>query len=68
MTESSEQGTPQSHEMLDDIDIAVSVQTGGITLSEWEEEFVESISNQLDEGRTLTDSQYEKLNQIWDRV
>lgn len=41
---------------------------GGITLSQWEEEFVESVEGRLQDGKTLTEAQAEKLEQIWDRI
>lgn len=41
---------------------------GGISLSTWEAEFVETIEARLGEGRTLTEGQAEKLEQIWNRI
>lgn len=41
---------------------------GGIKLSDWEQEFVESIEERLAEGKTLTDKQAEALEKIWDRI
>lgn len=55
-------------EMLDDVQTASRVQTGGITLSEKEEGFIESIGEQMDEGRTLTTPQLDWLKDIWDRI
>lgn len=40
----------------------------GGTLSQWEEEFVESVEGRLQDGKTLTEAQAEKLEQIWDRI
>lgn len=37
-------------------------------LSEWERGFIDSISKQVDQGRSLTEKQDETLNKIWDRV
>jgi hypothetical protein len=37
-------------------------------LSDWEREFIDSISRQLAAGRSLTDKQVEKLEAIWERV
>ena len=37
-------------------------------LSEWEQQFIDSISKQLEHGRSLTDKQRERLEQIWERV
>lgn len=41
---------------------------GGISLSTWEAEFVETIEARLAEGRTLTEGQADKLEQIWNRI
>ena len=35
-------------------------------LSPWEHEFVESLQQQRDEGRTLTERQREKLGEVWE--
>ena len=35
-------------------------------LSPWEHEFVGSLRQQRDEGRTLTERQREKLGEVWD--
>lgn len=56
------------HEMVEDIRSAEGCVTGGITLSQWEQEFVENIEERLGEGRTLTEGQADKLDQIWTRV
>lgn len=37
-------------------------------LSDWEREFIDSLSNQINKGRSLTDRQAEKLESIWDRA
>lgn len=37
-------------------------------LSDWEREFVDSISQQLARGRSLTAKQDETLERIWNRV
>lgn len=37
---------------------------GGIKLSQWEAEFVENIEGRIAEGRTLTEGQADKLEQI----
>ncbi len=57
-----------SHEvMIEDIRSADGVQ-GGITLSQWEGEFVESIESRLGDGKSLTEKQAEALEKIWDRI
>lgn len=37
-------------------------------LSDWERQFVNSLSQQLGRGRSLTDKQADKLEKIWERV
>lgn len=37
-------------------------------LSEWECEFIESISARLGNGKSLTDNQAEQLEMIWERA
>jgi hypothetical protein len=37
-------------------------------LTDWERQFVDSISRQLLDGKTLTRKQSERLEEIWDRV
>ncbi len=56
-----------SREMIEDIRNADGV-SGGIELSEWEQEFVESAEDQLNAGRPLTKRQRAKLAEIWDRI
>ena len=53
--------------MLEDIDEATGV-INGIELNEWEAEFIESITDQIDGGRTPTPKQAESLEQIWGKV
>lgn len=54
-------------EMLSDIEDANGV-SGGITLNQWEEEFIESVTDRLSEGRKLTETQMDKLVEIWEKV
>lgn len=54
-------------EMVQDIRDTDGV-SGGITLSEWESEFVDSIENQLHDERTLTQKQRDVIERIWDRI
>ncbi|SET40982.1 hypothetical protein SAMN05216326_12546 [Nitrosomonas marina] len=35
-------------------------------LTDWEADFVDSLQNQLDDGRNLSDRQVDKLNQIYE--
>lgn len=37
-------------------------------LTDWERTFIDSIRNQVDNGRGLTEKQQAKLDAIWDRV
>lgn len=58
----------QHAQWLDDVQTAARVQSGGITLSEFEEGFVESIAERLGANRSLTERQAEVLKSIWDRI
>jgi hypothetical protein len=53
--------------MLEDIESADGA-VGGITLNDWEQEFIDSIRGRLESGRDLTEAQGEKLEQIWNRI
>lgn len=37
-------------------------------LSDWERTFIDSIGSQLERGNSLTESQSETLDDIWERV
>jgi hypothetical protein len=37
-------------------------------LSDWETDFIDSLSVQIGRGHSLTDKQIEKLEQVWERV
>ncbi len=37
-------------------------------LSEWESEFIQSLRERIDAGRSLTDKQAETLDRVWTRV
>lgn len=37
-------------------------------LSAWDADFLDSIENRLNENRTLTPKQTEKLDEIWEKV
>ena len=37
-------------------------------LSDWERTFIDSISSRLDKGFALSESQAERLDEIWERV
>lgn len=59
-----------SQEMLEAIDTATSVapRNGGLELNNWETDFIASITEWLDNGRTLTEKQTERLKEIWDKT
>lgn len=46
----------------------LGTERGGIELSEWEESFIESIQEQMDKKRTLTQRQLEVLEKLYDRT
>jgi len=60
--------TPE--EMLEELETATSVapRNGGLELSQWEADFINSITEQLDDGYNLTERQIEKLTEIWDKT
>lgn len=37
-------------------------------LTDWELQFIDSISRQVAQGRALTEKQAEKLDAVWERV
>lgn len=37
-------------------------------MSEWESDFIESITDRLEEGKSLTRKQAEILDRIWEKV
>lgn len=37
-------------------------------LNEWEEKFIIDISDRLDNGKSLTEGQSDKLNEVWERI
>lgn len=54
-------------QMIEDIRNASGV-IGGIKLTQWEEEFIDSIEDLLVDEESLTEPQSEKLKEIWDRI
>jgi hypothetical protein len=54
-------------EMIADIHNTNGV-SGGIELDEWEEDFIDSLEDRLNSGRSLTPKQREILVAIWDRI
>lgn len=56
------------HEMIEDIRSAEGCVSGGITLTEWEEEFVASVDERLTETGALSAKQCEALENIWNRI
>lgn len=59
--------TTKHQQWIDDIRSAEGAM-GGIELSQWEAEFVESIEDRLGKKASLTPDQAAKLEEIWDRV
>jgi hypothetical protein len=57
-------------DMLDAVKDAAKIgpDRGGIELSEWEESFTESIEEQLDKKRVLSERQREVLKKLYDRT
>lgn len=57
-------------EMLEGIETATRVapRNGGLELTEWENGFVASITEQLDNDRNLSPRQRESLEEIWDKT
>lgn len=37
-------------------------------LGDWEANFIDSLRRQMEDGRTLTANQVEKLEEVWERV
>ena len=56
--------------MLSDCENVVDIPsaTGGPGYNQWEQEFLESLRNRIDEGRTLTEPQLAVLKKLWDRI
>lgn len=52
--------TDEHLEMIEDCEARES------RLTEWECKFIDSIRNQIDEGRKLSPNQEETLNRIWE--
>ncbi len=57
-------------EMLENIETATSIapRNGGLELNEWETNFVNSVTEEMDNGGQLSKRQMEKLAEIWDRT
>lgn len=58
------------NDMLEAIQTAAKVGTdrGGIELTEWEEQFIESIEGQLDKKRQLSERRLEILEKLYDKT
>jgi hypothetical protein len=63
----SDEVKSKHQQWVDDIRSAEGA-VGGIKLSQWEEEFVESIEDRLGKMLSLTPDQSAKLEEIWDRI
>lgn len=57
-------------EMLEDCNDVkdITSERGGPGFSQWELEFLESVTDQFAERRTLTTAQEEKLGELWDKI
>lgn len=55
----SEKYVPKPFEYLEEIE------TNGVNLSPWEEEFVQSVREQVNRGRTLSEKQREIIERIY---
>lgn len=57
-------------QMLDDCESAKTVPeaNGGPGFTDWELEFLESLRDQVDDGRTLSQRQMSKLEDLWNKV
>ena len=57
-------------EMLEAIETATSIapRNGGLELDDWEEGFVNSITERVDNEKSLSERQIESLTKIWDKT
>lgn len=57
-------------QMLDDCDSVkdVPASRGGPGFDDWELEFLESVRDQHEGGKSLSEKQLGKLRQLWDKV
>ncbi len=53
-------------QMIDDCND--TSKTRNHSFSKWELEFIESVTSQFEEKDFLTETQIEKLEQIWDKI
>lgn len=60
--ERSKKDRARAVDMIEEIGIA------DIDLNDWENEFIESVGDQIDKGKDLTEAQLYKLEQIWDKI
>lgn len=54
--------------MTDDEQMIADCEARESRLTEWEQGFVQSLRDQVDRGRSLTDRQAETLERVWTRV
>ena len=55
-------------EMYNDIRSATRAKSGGIRLSDWEQEFIDNVGKRILGLQGLTEKQAETLKAIWDRI
>ena len=60
----------QIQQAFDDIETAMNIPAsrGGLSLTSWEEDFVESIGEQFEESGRISPKQCDVLQRIWKRT
>lgn len=54
--------------MSDDEQMVADCEARESRLTEWESEFIQSLRERIDAGRSLTDKQAETLDRVWTRA
>ena len=54
--------------MDDEMQLIADCEARESRLSDWERGFIDSIKSQIEDGKSLTPKQCDRLNTIWDRV
>lgn len=57
-----------SQELEESLVFVEDCEARGARLSEWERKFVESVREQLEKGRSLSEKQVVKLEEIWEKA
>lgn len=60
----------EARKMIEDVREAAIIgeKNGGIDLSQYEEEFIDSVEDQLNADKILTGPQIDLLQGVWDRI